>query len=63
MAAFQFKMSHYPALGRGQEWPGDLIAAPFDEADDMCPNCVTPWKCNGPHLNDQTPFNLHRSDL
>ncbi len=16
----------------------------------MCPNCVTPWKCNGPHL-------------
>ncbi len=21
----------------------------FDEADQMCPNCVTPWKCNGPH--------------
>ena len=21
----------------------------WDEADDMCPNCVTPWKCNGPH--------------
>ena len=20
------------------------------EEDDMCPNCVTPWKCNGPHL-------------
>lgn len=18
--------------------------------DGMCPNCVTPWKCNGPHL-------------
>lgn len=18
--------------------------------DEMCPNCVTPWKCNGPHL-------------
>lgn len=17
--------------------------------DDMCPNCLTPWKCNGPH--------------
>lgn len=16
----------------------------------MCPNCVTPWKCNGPHI-------------
>lgn len=24
----------------------------FDEADGMCPNCVTPWKCNGPHLAD-----------
>lgn len=21
-----------------------------DDGDDMCPNCVTPWKCNGPHL-------------
>ena len=20
------------------------------EYGDMCPNCVTPWKCNGPHL-------------
>lgn len=20
------------------------------QEDDMCPNCVTPWKCNGPHL-------------
>lgn len=27
----------------------------FDESDDMCPNCVTPWKCNGPHLSDRTP--------
>lgn len=18
----------------------------------MCPNCVTPWKCNGPHLEE-----------
>lgn len=18
--------------------------------DEMCPNCVTPWKCNGPHI-------------
>lgn len=22
-----------------------------DDADmDACPNCVTPWKCNGPHI-------------
>lgn len=19
----------------------------------MCPNCVTPWKCNGPHLIEE----------
>jgi len=19
----------------------------------MCPNCVTPWKCNGPHVPEQ----------
>lgn len=22
------------------------------DVDNMCPNCVTPWKCNGPHLTD-----------
>ena len=21
-----------------------------DLEDEMCPNCVTPWKCNGPHI-------------
>lgn len=27
---------------------------PFDPdpLDYMCPNCVTPWKCNGPHIPD-----------
>lgn len=39
-------------------WDAILAALPepevFDEADDMCPNCVTPWKCNGPHLSEQT---------
>jgi hypothetical protein len=19
-------------------------------SEDTCPNCITPWKCNGPHL-------------
>ncbi len=32
--------------------------AAFDEAGHMCPNCVTPWKCNGPHLDEQTPAAL-----
>jgi hypothetical protein len=22
--------------------------------DYMCPNCVTPWKCNGPHIPEET---------
>lgn len=21
----------------------------------MCPNCVTPWKCNGPHIPESHP--------
>jgi len=25
----------------------------FPQEEDMCPNCVTPWKCNGPHLSPQ----------
>lgn len=33
---------------------------PFDEADGMCPNCVTPWKCNGPHLSDQTLYAIRK---
>lgn len=28
---------------------GGMVDAPPDE-DHMCPNCTTPWKCNGPHL-------------
>ena len=39
----------------------DDTVKPFDEADAMCPNCQTPWKCNGPHLNDQTPYALHQT--
>ena len=33
---------------------------PFDEVDNMCPNCVTPWKCNGPHLSEQTVDEIAR---
>lgn len=25
-------------------------AEPWHEDDYLCPNCCTPWKCNGPHL-------------
>ena len=41
------------------EWVADRLrehgvtvqpAAPAEGLDDMCPNCVTPWKCNGPHI-------------
>ncbi len=41
--------AHAPAAGVS----GEVVA--FDEADDMCPNCQTPWKCNGPHFTEFTP--------
>lgn len=25
-------------------------ASAADDEEVMCPNCVTPWKCNGPHI-------------
>ena len=34
------------------------IGEPFDE---MCPNCVTPWRCNGPHVTDD--FNPRPEDI
>jgi hypothetical protein len=30
--------------------------------DDMCPNCVTPWKCNGPHIEKVTEPTPQASD-
>ena len=35
----------------------------YDEADDMCPNCCTPWECYGPHLEEETPFAMRRIEL
>ena len=28
------------------EWGRNQVSIP----EYMCPNCVTPWKCNGPHI-------------
>ena len=30
----------------------DLGFLEIGTEDYMCPNCVTPWKCNGPHIAD-----------
>lgn len=30
--------------------PNDYHTVIKADEDDMCPNCVTPWKCNGPHI-------------
>jgi hypothetical protein len=27
--------------------------APLYDPEYMCPNCVTPWKCNGPHIPEE----------
>jgi hypothetical protein len=37
----------------GARW-APPVPETWDEADNMCPNCVTPWKCNGPHLSEET---------
>lgn len=36
------RVVHYERIGRRKS---------RKDADGMCPNCVTPWKCNGPHLS------------
>jgi hypothetical protein len=37
-------------LKRNIGWPLDKIFETYKhDPDYMCPNCVTPWKCNGPH--------------
>lgn len=36
-------------------YPGRPASQP---EDDMCPNCVTPWKCNGPHLTGEDPGDI-----
>ena len=28
----------------------ELLQQGLEHADQMCPNCITPWKCNGPHI-------------
>jgi len=28
-------------------------ASPLYDPEYMCPNCVTPWKCNGPHIPEE----------
>lgn len=30
-------------------------AAELPPDEYMCPNCVTPWKCNGPHIPESEP--------
>lgn len=32
-------------------------------SDEMCPNCVTPWKCNGPHEEIEDRWNRNRADM
>lgn len=40
----------YDDLAKGRLSAPKNAAGGRDLDDDMCPNCLTPWKCNGPHL-------------
>jgi len=31
----------------------DRIFKKVDKSEYMCPNCLTPWKCNGPHIEEK----------
>lgn len=33
------------------------------ELETMCPNCVTPWKCNGPHEIEKTAFHKRMASI
>ena len=46
--------SHCWACTPPSEPTPEAVVEPYDEADDMCPNCQTPWKCNGPHFAEFT---------
>lgn len=37
--------------GPRQTVPVEDVKSSARSLDYMCPNCVTPWKCNGPHLD------------
>ena len=37
----------------------------WDAYEYMCPNCLTPWKCNGPHIEQdaqRTPLTKEQID-
>lgn len=38
------------ALAETNTYP---VYADGDDEEYMCPNCVTPWKCNGPHIPEE----------
>jgi hypothetical protein len=52
-ATFNEAMSSY----RLHIFPLSESSHVYDE-EDMCPNCVTPWKCNGPHILDGIPVDI-----
>ena len=45
-------------------WNRGMLRVSLHDTDGMCPNCVTPWKCNGPHLGGEAkPLRDERGTL
>lgn len=44
----RFILQHATTPGLADMTRSQLDAAPASEQE--CPNCVSPWKCNGPHI-------------
>ena len=47
----------YAYILRHEVW---WTPAEYDETAGMCPNCQTPWKCNGPHEPPPPRMEMHR---
>lgn len=39
----------WPSLRPAVFWAINERTSDMADTEYMCPNCVTPWKCNGPH--------------
>ena len=51
------------ATNKGRIAKGNLGSPdPAQSADTLCPNCVSPYKCNGPHIGETPPTGYEDAD-
>ena len=50
-----FRLASVPEPSDSEPAPDAAAFALKVAEQQMCPNCVTPWKCNGPHIEQPAP--------